>query len=184
MEEAEALKRLQRKDEQALCWFIDRYAAYVHTILRHILGHSMPELLEELCSDVFLAFWMNAGRVAPGKAKAYLGSIARNKAKEQLRKSGAEVPLEEDLLLIAPEDPAREVEEQELAAFLRQAVEAMDPSVREIFFRYYYYYQPVAVIAAEMQIPLATVKTKLHRGRKKLKTRLIEGGYCVENSDF
>ena len=38
MEEREALKRLKHREEDALAWFIDRYTAYVSTIVSNILG--------------------------------------------------------------------------------------------------------------------------------------------------
>jgi RNA polymerase sigma-70 factor (ECF subfamily) len=51
---------------------------------------------------------------------------------------------------------------------------------REIFLRHYYYCQPVKTIAAELEMNESTVKTRLKRGREKLKTILREGGYLNE----
>ena len=88
------------KDEDALAWFIDRYAPYVSTIIYNILGSFVDSSdLEEVASDVFLTLWNNAKSVNPGKVKAYLGGIARNKAKEYTRKIGTELSLEDDILL-------------------------------------------------------------------------------------
>ncbi len=38
MDEHDALKKMVCKDEDALAWFIDRYAPYVSTIIYNILG--------------------------------------------------------------------------------------------------------------------------------------------------
>ncbi len=85
MNEDEALGRIKGRDEEGLAWLIQRYAAYVHTIIRNIAGKAMPETdAEQLSADVFFTLWVNAKRVAPGKVKAYLGGVARNKAKERL----------------------------------------------------------------------------------------------------
>ena len=158
MEEREALKRLKHREEDALAWFIDRYTAYVSTIVSNILGPAAASAdLEAIASDVFFAFWTHAKEIRLGKAKAYLGSIARNKAKESTRKTGRELPLEDDMLVISSGTPER-----------------------EIFLRYYYFYQPVSTIAEEMGLESANVKTKLFRGRKKLKEVLEKGGYFVE----
>ena len=182
VDEREALKKLKQKDESALEWFIDRYAAYVNTIIYNIIGSSMSGSdVEEVSADVFFTLWVNAKCILPGKAKAYLGGVARNKAKEYTRKIGTEVPLEDDVLLISAEDLEQDFEEKEQARLIREAVLAMQEPEREIFYRYYYFYQPVAVIAEEMDINLSTVKTKLHRGRKKLKEILTKGGYTVES---
>ena len=41
VEEMDYLKKLNHKDESALVWFIERYAAYVNTIIYSIIGNSM-----------------------------------------------------------------------------------------------------------------------------------------------
>lgn len=181
VDEREALKKLKRKNESALEWFIDRYAAYVNTIIYNIIGSSMSSSdIEEVSSDVFFTLWVNAKRISPGKAKAFLGGVARNKAKEYTRKIGAEVPLEDDIILVSEENLEHDIEERERARYIREVILAMQYPDREIFFRYYYFYQPVTEIAEEMNINLSTVKTKLHRGRKRLKEILTKGGYTIE----
>lgn len=185
MKEPEALRKLQKGSENALVWFIDRYAAYVGTILSHIIGAAVSNAdLEELASDVFCAFWYNASAVFPGKERAYLGAIARNKAKEFLRHRKVELPLEDDVIQISGEDPEQSLEAKELSLQIREAVFALSEPDQEIFLRHYYGYQPVAAIAQEMGINLSTVKTRLFRGRKKLKEILLKGGYHIENADL
>lgn len=182
MEENNAIQRLKAGDERALSWFIDQYGAYVSTIVHNIIGQSASQAdVEEVVSDVFYTLWLQADQVQMGKLKAYLGAIARNKAREQRRRQGEDLPLEDDLLIIAPEDPEHELVEREQAAFLRETLLALPRPERDIFFRYYYYYQPVKQIAEDLRINPATVKTKLYRGRKKLKKVLTEGGYLIED---
>ena len=120
-------------------------------------------------------------KIAPGKVKAYLGGIARNKAKERTRKAGIELPLEGDVLLVSSENPEQDFQEREQALFIQKTILALQHPEREIFIRHYYYYQPVSVIAEEMNVNLSTVKTKLRRGREKLKELLTRGGYIIEN---
>ena len=43
-----------------------------------------------------------------------------------------------------------------------------------IFLRFYYYCQTLEEISKEMEIPLSTVKTRLRRGRHKLKDKLTQ----------
>lgn len=127
MEELEALQRLQRKEERALLWFIERYSAYVTAIFRRMLGASATAAdLEELASDVFFILWSKTAAIEAGKVKAYLGSVARNKARDFLRRRDGSLPLEEDVLLISPETPQQTLEARELAACLRAALDAMD----------------------------------------------------------
>ena len=185
VDEREALKKLKHKDESALEWFIDHYAAYVNTIIYNIIGSSVSSSdIEEVSSDVFFTLWNNAKRISPGKTKAFLGGVARNKAKEYTRKIGAEVPLEDDIILVLAENLEHDFEEREQAHYIREAILSMQHPEREIFFRYYYFYQPVVEIAEEMGLNLSTVKTKLHRGRKKLKEVLTKGGYIIEDQNI
>ena len=49
----------------------------------------------------------------------------------------------------------------------------MEPVDREIFLRFYYYYEKIAQIAAAMELTESAVKSRLSRGREKLKSRLL-----------
>lgn len=179
MDETEALERLRKKNEAALVWLIERYAPYVNTVIYNIIGTvASPCDVEEVSSDVFLVLWQNAGAVREGKVKAYLGAVARNKAREKLRSLGGELPLEEDVLSIS--NLEHDLEEREQAELVRAAVEAMPSEDREIFLRHYYYFQPLARIAEELNMNLSTVKTRMRRGREKLKDELKRRGYDVE----
>lgn len=179
MEESEALERLQKGEEQALEWLIDRYAPYVNTVVYNIIGGVvLPGDVEEASADVFLVLWRNAEKIQPGKVKAYLGAAARNKAREKLRGLGRTLPLEEDALVM--DHPEHQLERKEQAELVRGAVEAMEQTDREIFLRHYYYFQPLAQIGSELDMNLSTVKTRLRRGREKLKEELRRRGYDVE----
>lgn len=176
MDENSALHALYAGDEAALMWFIDRYTAYVATIINNML---LPRLTaadaEEAAADVFLALWKNAPRIKPGGVRAYLGGIARNKARDALRSLREELPLEEDVLSIPGPGPDEALTERELAERTRRAVELMPEPDREIFLRHYYYCQGVADIALALDMNANTVKTRLRRGRERLRKELAEG---------
>ena len=181
MNDASALRALKRGEEKALEWIIDRYSAYVGTIIGNILGNFMTTAdIEEAVMDVFLLLWRNSEKVRQGKLKAYLGGLARNKAREKMRTAKWDIPLEDDMILISDENPERDFSAKEQARFIRLALAKMPYPDREIFIRHYYYYQTVEALAREMGMNPSTVKTKLRRGREKLKEALLEGGYGVE----
>lgn len=168
MNEAKALGELKRGSEKALEWFMERYSAYVGTVVYNIIGGSRSrEDVEEVCSDVFVTLWTSAGKIKGAGVKSYLVSVARNKSIDLLRKSGQELPLEDDVLIA--EEPESVLSRREEAAAVRQAVLSMDWPDREIFLRHYYYCQKISDIAREMDMKEATVKTHLRRGREKLR---------------
>ena len=57
---------------------------------------------------------------------------------------------------------------------MRQALDHLQPQDKEIFLRYYYYAQTVAEISMDMSLNASTIKTKLRRGRNKLKKLLTK----------
>ena len=165
--EANALKALKKSSEEALCWFIDAYTPYVTAIIHNIIGEHMDMAdVEEVASDVFLALWENAAKVS--SPKGYLGTIARNKAKNKLRELGYDLPLEEQILVLETDGPEAQIEKRELSHGVKRAVLKMPEPEREMFLRHYYYCQKLETISEEMGIPLSTVKTKLRRGRARL----------------
>ena len=71
-----------------------------------------------------------------------------------------------------PADPNGDAAD-ELAAL----VAALEPPDREIFLRKYYLMQSGKEIAAALHISVATVNTRLSRGRDRLRRQLQERGY-------
>lgn len=181
MNEKDLLRRLRRGESEALETIIELYSAYVYAIVRNIIDPPLqPEDCEEVCSDVFWQLWNSADAVQPGKLKGWLAAVTRSRAKDKLRANHLTLPLEDEVLTIAVDGPEETVEMQELRRLTRRAVEAMPEPERSIFQRHYFLYQKTEDIAAEMQLNPATVRTKLARGREKLRRSLIEGGYPCE----
>lgn len=177
IDEGRLLLELQKGSEAALGKIIERYAPYVSAVIGNVASGAIgPEDREELAADSFYALWNNAGRVRPGKLKAYLGTIARNKAKDLLRSRGREPELEEDLLPDWPPDPEEELTRREEAELLNAAVDSLPEPDRSIFIRHYYLLQKTADIAQQLNININTVQTKLRRGRETLRLTLTEGG--------
>jgi len=171
--EAKMLKELKKGSEAALEWFICRYTAYVGTIIHNIIGDFMDTAdIEDVASDVFFTLWQHAGDVRPGHVQGYLAAIARNKAKNKCREMGCRIPLEDDVIVLDTETPEAQLQRKELSAAVRKSVLDMPNPDREIFLRFYFYYQTAEQISHALQINLSTVKTKLRRGREKLKLDL------------
>ena len=169
------LAAVRNGDEAAFEQLIRKYTPYVTTVIRRVGSGSIAEEdVEELASDVFFALWQNMGKPNPLKLKEYLGQVARNKAKNELRSRKEELPLEDDWLAEPSEtliDKLTEAEEQKAVS---NAVRSMEEPDREIFLRHYYFLQTVATIANEMQMGESGVKHRLTRGRLKLKAILVK----------
>lgn len=174
MKEELILRKMRRRDPAGLEDLMNRYIPYVSAIVWNILrGCMTKEDAEEVVSDVFLAAWEQAMDIQTGHAKAWLGAVARNKAKNKLRQMGRELPLEEDILELPDAcTPVTKAEQAEERRQVRKAVDYLGDPDREIFLRHYYYAQTVSEIGQCMRLNESTVKTKLRRGRMKLKELL------------
>lgn len=182
MDEKKLLRRMKKGDDSALEQTINEYSPYVASIVRQIIGVSMStEDVEEVCADVFFTLWQQAEQVRSGHLKGYLSAIARHKALNKLRERGETVELEEDIILPEEQQPERICTEKEQKVLVETALLQMGQPDREIFLRHYYYCQSVAVIGSSMDMNPSTVKSRLARGRKKLKKLLTEGGFLYEN---
>lgn len=172
MTEANALEELQKGSEKALEWFIQTYTPYVTTIIHNIIGSQMDMSdVEEVAADVFYALWENAEKVH--SVKGYLGTLARNMAKNRCRKMGFDLPLEDQILVVDELTPEMRIEKKELSRAVKLAVLSLPYPDQEIFLRFYYYCQTMENISAEMNLNLSTVKTKLRRGRIRLRSTLV-----------
>lgn len=182
MTDSKALKLLQAGDAQALEWFIDRYSNYVGSIVKSILQNSMTQAdVEEVTADVFVTLWKSAERLVPLNMKGYLSRVSRSLALRKLRERKLELPIEEDILVLDEDSLIEKLDREQRDGLVREAVLSMGQPDREIFLRFYYYCQSVSVISEKMQMNPSTVKTRLHRGREKLRQHLtgfesVKGG--------
>ena len=172
--EEQALRQMKQGSQDALAWFIHRYGAYVSTIIHNIIGQRMSNAdVEEVASDVFLALWNNAGKILPNAARSWLATVARNTARSRLRRASDTLPLDEEAVIVDDRTPEATLERREQAVRVRMALLSLNPVDREVFLRFYYYYQKTADIAADMGLNESTVRTKLNRGRAKLRDFLL-----------
>ncbi len=181
LNEKELLRRLRSGETEALERVMDLYSAYVYAIVKNIIDPPLqPEDCEEVVSDVFLQLWHSAGDVQTGKLKSWLAAVTRNRAKDKLRSLHLALPMEDETLTIAVDGPEEKLELQELRELTSRAVDQLPEPERSIFRRHYFFYQKTEEIAAAMGLKPATVRTKLARGREKLKESLLRGGYRCE----
>lgn len=173
--EEELHHKLTHRQQRALQEAMERYGSYVKTVIYNVLrSRGTREDLEELSSDVFYSLWEHVGTISRGKVKAWLGAVARNRAKSFLRSSHQTLPMDEDVLELPDASPENQALEKDLRRRLLAAVQSMPPVDKEIFLRYYYEYQTMEQISASMDIPVGTIKSRLSRGRRRLKQVIME----------
>ena len=177
-EERVLLKAIASGDANALERLFARTETRVFRFLVRMVKNQA--IAEELLNEVFLTVWQNAHRYE-GRSEplTWMLSIAHNKAVSALRKrtevsgladeTGIEVADEED----TPEVAAQK---QDKSAKIRACIAELSPEHRTVLDLVYYQEQSVAEVAEVLDIPEATVKTRMFYARKKLSELLLERG--------
>lgn len=169
---------LKKQDTEALVCLMERYSNYISSIIGQLLkNYGTVQDTEELMADVFLTIWNTADKLnmdAYSSLKGYIGTIARNKAKDFLRKKRfVTLALDDDILLLS-ENIEKEFLQREQQEIIRKALNQLSIPTKDIFIRYYYRYEKISDIALALDMNVQTVKSHLSRGRKFLKKVLVE----------
>lgn len=178
MTEKQLIAELSRDDTDALARVMDRYGNYVATVIHNQLGaFACREDTEELTGNVFVSLWQNRKKLRTAHLRGWLAAAARNEARGFLRGHKLLTVSQEDVLLVSDDMAARLTEKRERSRLIQRALCELSRTDREIFLRYYYYNQRVSEIAEEMDMNPETVKSKLRRGREKLKDMMEKGDF-------
>ncbi|MDF2984614.1 MAG: sigma-70 family polymerase sigma factor [Eubacterium sp.] len=173
--EAKILANLREKKRGSLEKLIDIYTPYISVIVYNIIGRVMTnEDIEEVISDAFISLWKHADAIdsEKGSIRTYLGAIARNCAKNKLREVKTHAELDESIISeeIEPQEGLKLKEDKRL---LLDLITQLGEPDSEIFMRYYYFEERIGKISQRTGLCTSTIKTKLVRGRTKLKEALV-----------
>lgn len=167
------LLQLQKRQQNSIDRAITCYTPYLSTVLYRLAGNSLSkEDTEEILSDVFFSLWNNAAYIdlSRGTIRSYLAATARNFALKRLNQKKTYASLE-DIELPDEENPTEDYAE---ASSLWEAVMELGEPDNEIFVRFYRYQERLTEIAKATGLNLSTVKSKLARGRRRLRKILTE----------
>lgn len=177
----ELVIRLKKKDQAALEEMIRRYTPYVTKIVYTVLQGRLPEIdIRGVINHVFFQLWENSERIQIEKyedIKPYLGAIARNAAISEKKKIVFSTPLDEEELL----DFQDSFSQIELREVLSHALGELNTESQILLLKYYFQRKTIQQIAEEENQPQSTIKTKLRRSRKKLRSILEKGGFTYED---
>jgi RNA polymerase sigma-70 factor (ECF subfamily) len=156
----------------------ERYITRVYRFARRLgADHSTAE---DLVSEVFLDLWRSAGAFE-GRAQVstWLLAITRNKALDIRRRKPLE-PFEEIVSPTMEDDtdgPEVAIQKKQTASVLSEALQNMSAADREIIDLVYYHESSINEAARILNIPSATVKTRMFYVRKRLSALLSQGGH-------
>ena len=172
-DEEELLQRLRNREKNSIDEAIRIYTPYLSTVLYHMAGNSLPkEDIEEIVTDVFVVLWKNAERIdlQKGTLRSYLAAVARNFALKRINRKMDHTSLED----IELSDGKNFMEENFHNNYVWETVMSLGEPDSEIFVRRYKFDEKIKDISKAMGLNISTVKTRLSRGKRKLRKMLSD----------
>jgi RNA polymerase sigma-70 factor, ECF subfamily len=156
------------------------FARHRTSVYRWLLRFVSNETLaEDLLSEVFLDVWRQAGRFeCRSSVSTWLMSIARHKALSARRRrtEGAELDEKIEATIADPaNNPEVALQEKDRSELVRRALFRLSAEHRQIIDLVYYHEKSVDEVAHILDVPPATVKTRMFYAREKL-AELVTGG--------
>ena len=173
VDEAKLLRQLRRKKENSINQAIEIYTPYLSTVLFNMVGNRLPkEDIEEIISDVFVMLWKNAEYIdlEKGTIRSYISATARNFALKKLNKKIEYTSIED----VELPDITSITDEYSETEYLWNAVMELGEPDNEIFVRFYKFDEKLKDISKATGLNISTIKTKLSRGKYKLKRILSD----------
>ena len=157
-----------------------RHRTYVYRWLLRLVSNET--LAEDLLSEVFLDVWRQAGRFQyRSSVSTWFMSIAHHKALSACRRRTEGADLDEKIEATVADpanDPEVALQEKDRGELVRRALMRLSPEHREIIDLVYYHEKSVDEVAQILDVPSATVKTRMFYARKKL-AELVKGAEAL-----
>jgi RNA polymerase sigma-70 factor, ECF subfamily len=174
--DAECVRRVQQGDINSFEVLVRRYEKAIFNLAYRLLGNY--DEAAEVAQDVFLSAFKSIHQFR-GEANfsTWLYRIGLNHASTR-RKSlnntqRRQLPLDgTEVIADSAVDPAKNVEDKEIQQRVQQALNSLDAEDARIILLRDLQDISYEEVAAMLDIPVGTVKSRLHRPRRALKTSL------------
>jgi RNA polymerase sigma-70 factor (ECF subfamily) len=164
----------ERQDRSAFGALFAHFAPRVKAYLARTGSDSATA--DELTQEVMLLVWRNAARFDPARATAstWIFTIARNKRIDRFRRERhAEIDFTDPIFEPEAESPPdRRLETAEEASRIAAAVASLPEEQATLLRMAFHDGKSHSVIAAEIGLPLGTVKSRLRLALGRLRNRL------------
>lgn len=162
--DADLVRQARRGDRDAFAALVDRHHATLVRCCRRMVGDAALDAAQ----DAVITAMLSLDRLRDDdRFGAWLVGIGLNACRAMLRERPVAAPADDS----AP-DPAELVAKRELAGLVRAAIAELPRGQREAVTLYYLAGLTQAEAAEHLGIPPGAVKTRLHKARASLRTRL------------
>jgi RNA polymerase sigma-70 factor, ECF subfamily len=172
----------ERGDETLFAELVRRYERELYSYLRRYLGDA--EMAEDAFQAAFLQVHLKCQQFEQGRAvRPWLYTVATNQAIDAQRRSrrhrmvsldrtgpadGEDVGKLLDLLTSKEPTPTAQLNADERRTWLHQAIEQLPESFRDVIRLVYFQELKYREAAEALQIPVGTVKSRMHAAVAKL----------------
>ncbi len=171
------VKDLRRGDESAFRTLVTRHHDDLIRFLTRLVGDRTAA--EDVFQDTFLQVYVSADTFdVTRRFRPWLFTIAANKGRDHLRRKGRRRMVElsapvgggdsgrpasfVDLMEVDIPQPDAALDQAEQDQKVQEALDSLQPTLKEILLLAYFQRLSYAQIADELGIPLGTVKSRLH----------------------
>ena len=176
MSDAECVRRLQRGETDAFELLVRRHEKTIFNLVYRMLGDY--DEAAEISQEVFLSAFRAVGQFrGDANFSTWLYRIALNHASTRRKTLGTRqrkiMSIENADPLSDPQpDPSDVLEKKEIRERVQSALNQLDPEDAEVILLRDLQDIPYDEVARVLEIPIGTVKSRLHRARRALKSRL------------
>ncbi len=173
---------ISRYNQDALAEAYRRHAGAVFGLARRLLAE--PALAEEIVQEVFLRLWNDPDKFDPGRGslRSYLLAQCHGRSVDLLRSESSRRRREENDLRRTAEsgyDLEREVWDLTVADQVRDAIGKLPEIEREAIRLAYLGGHTYREVAAILDEPEGTVKSRIRSGLKHLRSDLVASGVTL-----
>ena len=169
------LRRIATGDQDAIEELYRRHSRLLLGQLRFMVDE--PALAEEVLQDTMLAVWRGARTFRGGsRVRTWLLGIARRQARDRMRRRRPMPMADSELAERASPNPGPEAVAVERAEGRRMvaALDTLTPAHREVLGLVFGADLSLAEVARVLEVPLGTVKSRLHAARAALSRTMNE----------
>ncbi len=159
--------RFAAGDSAAVRSVYQRYGGLVYSVAHKVLGDNA--LAEDATQQAFVQAWRSAASYDPARALApWLAAIARRTAIDVYRRERRHRHHDDLESVVGPSTPPPSADQLSDVWEVREALENLSESDRELIRLQHFGELTHAEIADRLDIPIGTVKSRSHRAHRKL----------------
>ena len=159
------LASVARHDRAAFGELYDRTSAKMYGICRQMMSSDADA--EDVLHEAYLTIWHNAGHFDPAKASpiTWLAVLTRNKAIDRLRRDRSAEPIDAaEAVADASPSAVDIISDDQDRLRLANCLDQIDARTRGLIRSAFFSGATYPELAAEMAVPLGTIKSWIRRG--------------------